>query len=211
MNPRSMIRTLIRFYPLEWRVEYGDELESMLSNLPLTAGQICNVVAHGVLQRIRFSPMWKIAGLALALKLIIGTIINSIWPFSHILYSLFFEFDLVLALFVGALAVLRDGKSIRVAMGSAALAATLGMIPEMALGLLWAAQLVHPTILGLNGAPYILGRGVTDLCLRGQFSSPLPLLFLSIPTSAVPAGIMGLLGGSVAAATRGLGQRLRRG
>lgn len=213
MKPHFIVHALVRVYPPAWRLEYGDELELMLVRRPLTVGIVCNVFAHGIWQRLRFAPIWKLGGATLALKMVIGTIVNSIWPLTPTAYNRFFTSDLAIAFAVGCFAVLRDRRNIRSAMGSAAMAATLGVIPEVILGLLWAANLVHPTILGLDGSPFIVGHGVTFLCFRGQPSNPLevlPSFFLTLPFCAVPAGVMGLLGGSIAKIAGAIGKRLQK-
>ena len=213
MKPHLIVHALVRVYPPRWRLEYGDELEQVLACRPLTVGIICNVLAHGVWQRLRVAPTWKLAGATLALKLVIGTTVNSIWPLTPTAYNLFIAPDSAIAFAVGCLAVIRDRKNIRAAMGSAAMAATLGILPEIILALLWAANLIHPTILHLDGSPDIVGHGVTDFCFRGQFSSPLALLpgfLFVVPICAVPAGVMGLLGGSVAKIAGAIGKRLQR-
>ena len=203
---RQMIeRALMYVYPRQWRNEYGDELALAIARRPLTIGVICDVLSHGVLQRLRIAPVWAIAGAILALKLIVGTCANSISPITtHACRWFFFIPDNSIALAVGYLAVIRDGKSIRAAMSSAALASTVGMIPEVILALLWAVQAIHPTILGMDGKPYIVGKGIVDLCARGQFNGPGDLLLgllLAMAVGALIASLVGLLGATIAKAT----------
>ena len=209
MKSHCIVRALIGVYPPQWRLEYGDELELMLARRLLTFGIVFNVLAHGVWQRLRLAPIWKLAGATLALKLVIGTTVNSIWPLPIMAYNRFFGADLLIAFAVGYLVVRRDHKGIRAAMGSAAMAATLGMIPEVVLALLWATNLIQPTILDMDGSPYIIGHGVTDLCTRGQFSSPLFIL-VAVPTSGVIAGTMGLIGGSISKMAGTIARRMQK-
>ena len=213
MKRHFIAHVLVSVYPRAWRSEYGDELELMLAGRPLTTCVICNVVGHGLLQRLRVAPVWAIAGAVLALKLIVGTTANSISPLTTHEYRWFFSIpDNAIAFAVGYFALIRDRKSIRSAMGSAALASTVGMIPEVILALLWAAHVIHLNILGMDGTPYIAGRGVVDLCARGQINGPADLLcgllLLAMPVGAILASIVGLLGCVIAKTSEGRKRRL---
>jgi len=210
MNPLFLIRALLRVYPAGWRQEYGEELELTVATRPLTFSIARDVLFCGLVERLRSAPVWQFAAVALALKFIIGTIVNSISPISPGVYRFFFTPDLLVWIAVGYLSVLRDRRSVLRAMAFSAWAATLGVVPELILGILWAANLVHPTILDMNGSPNLVGHGIVVLSIRSEMPASPALLLLAVPFSALPAGIMGLLGGGIAKMVSALGHALRK-
>jgi len=99
---------------------------------------------------------------------------------------------------IGYLSVSRDGKSLLAAAVATGRAALVGIIPELVLGVLWMAGLVHPTILQPNGLPMVLGHGITDLCIRAGVAVP-PTHLLLVPLAAlIPAAVVGALGAMTA-------------
>src|SRR5207253_6612573 len=61
--------------------------------------------------------------------------------------------------------------------------ALIGILPETFVLSLWAAKLIHPTVLDLNGSPSIIGSGFTFFSLRLSKGVPvnLPEMFVVMP------------------------------
>ena len=126
-------------------------------------------------------------------------------------YDLFWQFDICIVIAIGYLSVSRDGKSLLAAAVATGKAALVGVIPELVLGGLWMAGLVHPTILQPNGSPMILGHGITDLCIRAGVAVP-PTRMLLVPLAAVvPSAVAGALGAMTARFVSAFWEGLRPG
>jgi 4-amino-4-deoxy-L-arabinose transferase-like glycosyltransferase len=196
MTARARIaHTLLRAYPARWRREYGEELIALLEARPLSFQAVADVIVHGGLQRIRNAEIWQTGGLVLAAWLILGTVFNSVRPFPHWPYILFWQLNFAIVLAIGYLSVSREGKSRFGAAVAAATAALIGITPELLLALAWAAGLVHPTILPLHGTtPLVVGHGITDLCIRKDAQMGPSEMFLAPLLTAPLALIPGALG-----------------
>jgi hypothetical protein len=204
------VRILLHAYPEGWRTKYGEELASILESRRLTPPIIRNVLQNGLLQRFRHAEVWQIGGIALASWLIVGTALNSIRAFPEWAYNLFWQLDFSIALLIGYLSVWRDGKSRFAAAIATGRAALVGITPELVLGALWAAGLVHPTILQSNGSPIVEGHSITDLCIRAGVAIP-PTHVLIAPFAAViPGMVVGALGAAAAQFAFGFRERFRK-
>jgi hypothetical protein len=191
-------RILLRAYPANWRDSYGEELATILEGRSLTLPIVLDVLRNGLLQRIRGAEAWQTGGIVLSTWLVVGTALNSVRPFPRWTYDLFWQFDIGIVMAIGYLSVSRDGKSLLAAAVASGKAALMGVIPELVLGGLWMAGLVHPTILQPNGSPMILGHGITDLCIRAGVAVP-PTHMLLVPLAAViPSAVAGALGAMTA-------------
>jgi hypothetical protein len=191
-------RILLRAYPARWRDRYGEELATILEGRSLTLPIVLDVLRNGLLQRIRCAEAWQTGGIVLSAWLVVGTAVNSVRPFPRLPYNLFWQFDLCIAMAIGYLSISRDGKSLLGAAVATGKAALVGIIPELVLGVLWMAGLVHPTILQPNGSPMILGHGITDLCIRAGVAVP-PTRMLLVPlAAAIPTAIAGAIGAMTA-------------
>jgi hypothetical protein len=196
MTENKTIRILLRAYPADWRREYGDELAAVLEAAPITLSTIRDVLRNGIVQRIRGAEVWQTGGIALAAWLILGTALNSIRPFPAWAYNLFWQLDLCIALIIGYLSASRDRKSYLAAAVSTGRAALIGISPELLLGRLWAAGLVHPTILQSDGTPIVIGHGITDLCMRAGVAVPPSHVLIAALVWTIQGAIAGALGAS---------------
>jgi hypothetical protein len=191
-------RILLRAYPANWRDSYGEELATVLEGRSLTLPIVLDVLRNGLLQRIRGAEAWRTGGIVLSTWLVVGTALNSVRPFPPWAYDLFWQLDICIVMAIGYFSVSRDGKSLLAAAVATGKAALVGVIPELVLGGLWVAGLVHPTILQPNGSPMILGHGITDLCIRAGVAVP-PTQMLLVPLAAViPSAVAGALGAMTA-------------
>ena len=204
-------RILLRAYPASWRDRYGEELATILEGRSLTLPIVLDVLRNGLLQRIRCAEAWQTGGIVLSTWLVVGTALNSVRPFPGWAYDLFWQFDSCILMAIGYLSVSRDGKSLLAAAVATGRAALVGIIPELVLGVLWMAGLVHPTILQPNGSPMILGHGITDLCIRAGVAVP-PTHVLLVPlAAAIPAAVVGALGAMAARFVSAFREGLRPG
>jgi hypothetical protein len=202
---------LLRAYPASWRDRYGEELATILEGRSLTLAIVLDVLRNGLLQRIRCAEAWQTGGIVLSTWLVVGTALNSVRPFPRWAYDLFWQFDLCIAMAIGYLSISRDGKSLLAAAVATGRAALVGVIPELVLGVLWMAGLVHPTILQPNGSPMILGHGITNLCIRAGVAVP-PSHMLLVPlASAIPAAVVGAPGAMTARFVSAFREGLRPG
>jgi hypothetical protein len=204
-------RILLRAYPADWRDRYGEELATILEGRSLTPPIVFDVLRNGLLQRIRGAEAWQTGGIVLSTWLVVGTALNSVRPFPRWAYDLFWQFDICIVMAIGYLSVSRDGKSLLAAAVATGKAALVGVIPELFLGGLWMAGLVHPTILQPNGSPMILGHGITELCIRAGVAVP-PTHMLLVPLAAViPSAVAGALGAMTARFVSAFWEGLRPG
>ncbi|MGA2252014.1 hypothetical protein [Terracidiphilus sp.] len=198
MSKDAIIRLLLRIYPRAWRLEYGEELSAILAGRPFTPLILGDVVVSGAWQRFRYAEMWQVGGVALALRLIIGTAANSLSPLSPAAYHHFFQINWIAELAIGYLYVARYSRHPVAAAVASVKASLVGLIPELLLAALWAANLIHPTILGMNGSPHIYGHSITDLCLRTEAAASPATLLMAIPVTVISAFLAGFAGASIA-------------
>lgn len=209
MSKDTIIRLLLYTYPRAWRSEYEEERSAILADRPFTPSIIGDVVLSGVRQRLRHAEAWQICGAALALKLIAGTVVNSLSPLSRSAYNHFFQINLIVEMAIGYIYGAHYSKHPAAAALASTKASLLGILPELLLAALWAANLIHPTILGMNGSPHILGHGITELCMRTEATASPAKLLIAIPVTVVPAFLLGFAGATsakgVSAARRRVG------
>jgi hypothetical protein len=198
MSKDMIIRLLLRTYPHGWRSEYGEELSAILADRSFTPLMIGDVVLCGVGQRLRCAEAWQMGGIALALWLIAGTAINSFSPLSPSAYNHFFQINLLIEMAIGYIYVAHGSRRPGAAALASAKASLLGIIPELLLAALWAAHLIHPTILGMNGSPHLRGSVVTELCLRTEATASPVKLLLAVPCTVAPAFFLGFIGAVLA-------------
>jgi hypothetical protein len=211
MTRAQATQILLRAYPAHWRESYGEELATIVEARPLTLPIVLDVLCNGMRQRVRSAQAWQIGGIILASWLIVGTAVNSVRPLPHFAYDLFWQLHVCIALAIGYLSSSRDRKSLLAAAIATGKAALLGIIPELTLGVLWMAGVVHPTISQLNGSPMVPGHGITDLCIRtGVVITPMHVLMVPL-AATLPAVIAGALGAMAARFVSGLRQGLRPG
>jgi len=198
MSRDTIIRLLLRIYPRAWRSEFEEELGAILRDRPFTPSTIGDVVLCGVRERLRYAEVWQIWGAALALWLTIGIIANSLSPFSRAAYEHFSLPEGIVALAIGYIYVARYHRHPAAAALASVKASLLGIIPELLLAALWAANLIHPTILDMNGSPHLYGRGITELCVRTDATVSPATLLLVVPLTGLAAFLSGLVGATVA-------------
>ena len=202
MNKETVIRILIRTYPTDWRLEYGDELTQVLALRPLTLSIAGDVAINGIWQRVRYAEAWQLCGAGMALWLIVGTALNSISPLPQWAYNHFFQLDPLMCLAIGYVYVSHHAKGVFAAALAAGKASLVGILPEVLLAILWATNLVHPTILSMSGTPSTIGHGITDLCFRKDgIMSPAEMLaemLLLVPFNVLIAFLIGLIGAAIA-------------
>ena len=212
MNKETVIRILIRTYPTDWRLEYGDELTQVLTLRPLTLSIAGDVAINGIWQRVRYAEAWQLCGAGMALWLIVGTALNSISPLPKWAYNHFFRLDPLMDLAIGYAYVSHHAKGVFAAALAAGEASLVGILPEVLLAILWATNLLHPTILSMSGTPSTIGHGITDLCFRMDGKMSTAALLLSVPFTLLPALLIGLIGAAIAksvSASRWLLRRVR--
>ncbi len=153
-------------YPKAWRSEYGCELASTLYRRPLTAIVIFDVLGSGIWQRLRHAAPWQLGGVVLMIWMIFGTALNSVAPLSPSAHNRFFGINFLIYFLVGYRTALRSNETLRAASFASGKTAFVGIVPEILILSLWAAKLIHPTVLDLNGSPSIVGSGFADFCFR---------------------------------------------
>jgi hypothetical protein len=198
MNRRMRItRALMCVYPKAWRSEYGSELASTLYRRPLTAIVIIDVLRSGIWQRLRYAAPWQLGGVTLMIWMAFGTALNSVAPLSPSAYNRFFDINFLIYFLVGYRTALRSNETLRAAAFASGKAAFIAILPEIFVLSLWAAKLIHPTVLDLNGSPSIIGSGFTDFYFRLSKGVPvnLPEMLIVMPlVCLLPAMFTGYVG-----------------
>lgn len=72
-----MIRFLLLLYPVRWRKEYGPEFEALLASHRLTPRVMVNVAAGATIQRLRYTPLWLLSGLALLAVVVMEMVLQA--------------------------------------------------------------------------------------------------------------------------------------
>jgi hypothetical protein len=129
--------------------------------------------------------------------MIFGTALNSVAPLSPSAYNRFFDINTLIYFLVGYRTVLRSNETPRSASFASGKTALVGILPEIFVLSLWAAKLIHPTVLDLNGSPSIVGSGFTDFGFRLSKGVPVNLshMFVSMPlVCLLPAMMTGYVG-----------------
>ena len=198
MNRRiRLVRALLCVYPKAWRYKYGRELASTLYRRPLTATVIIDVLRSGIWQRLRYTANWQLGGVALMIWMIFGTALNSVAPLSPSAYNRFFDINFLIYFLVGYRTALRSNETLRAAALASGKAALIATLPEIFILSLWAAKLIHPTVLDLNSSPSIIGSGFTVFFFRLSKGVPvnLPEMFVVMPlVCLLPAMFTGYIG-----------------
>jgi hypothetical protein len=206
-----LTQLLLHIYPAAWRAEYGLEFAETLAARPITLRIAADVLRNGLWQRCRYTEPWLLGGMFSAFLLITGTIANSIRPFSSQTSNYFWAFFYCIHLAIGYIYFSYYGKTIFSAAIASGKAALFGCIPEITLAILWALNLVHPTILDMHGSRKIAGGWVTDVCIRSEADvTPAHLLLLVPITSYIPAILTGFLGAVAAKMSGTIRQRWPR-
>jgi len=198
MSKNTFVSLLLRLYPRAWRSEYGGELAVILADRQFTPSIIVDVVLCGIRQRFRYAEVWQVDGAVLALWLLIGTVANSISPLPRSAYNHFFQINWIAELAIGYIYVSHYSRPPAAAALFSAKASLLGIIPELLLAVLWTVNLIHPTILGMDGVPHVHGHLITDFCLRTEATVSPATLMIAIPVTVIPAFLLGLAGGTLA-------------
>ena len=134
MIKTRIVRGLLRLYPAAWRDEYGAELGALLTTRRLTPYVVFDVCRGAARVRARRAEIWQISGAALFAGTICAIYVNNTTRVRYGWYPLLFNVILVLT---GCLTALREpGKS---PSWTAAKAAMLGYIPELAVFAFWIA------------------------------------------------------------------------
>lgn len=198
MNRRMRtIRSLLWVYPKTWRSEYGCELAATLHRRSLTTAVICDILRNGIRQRLRYAAPWQLGGYVSLLWMTFGTALNSIAPLSQSAYNQFFQICLLIQFAVGYKTATLPEKTLSAASLASCKAALLGIAPEILLDLLWATNLIHPTILDMNSSPSTVGYGITELCMRLAQGVPAnphrPLIFVPV-LAILQAMFLGYIG-----------------
>jgi len=191
------VRALLCVYPKAWRSEYGCELASTLYRRPLTSIVVIDVLQSGIWQRLRYTAPWQLGGVALMIWMIFGTALNSVAPLSPSAYNRFFDINSLIYFLVGYRTALRSNETLPAAAFASGKTAFIGILPEILILSLWAAKLIHPTVLDLDGSPSTIGSGFTFLCLRLSKGVPVNLseMFVVMPiVSLLPAMFTGYVG-----------------
>jgi hypothetical protein len=192
MNRRMRItRALLCVYPRAWRSEYGSELASTLYRRPLTALVVIDVLRSSIWQRLRYAAAWQLGGVVLMIWMIFGIGLNSVAPLSPSAYNGFFYIDFLIYFLVGYRTALRSNETFRAASFASGKTAFIGIVPEIVILSLWAAKLIHPTVLDLNGSPSIIGSGFTEFCFRLSKGVPvnLPQMFVAMLLVCLPTAM----------------------
>ena len=124
-----MIRFLLLLYPARWRKEYGMELAEVLRSRSLTPRIAADVSTNAVRQRIRYAPVWLLAGIVLLTAAILHMALlllgvlpvqSAHWVFAANVFSLLVTSFLT--------AIRRDGSFV-IGISAALKAALLGFSP----------------------------------------------------------------------------------
>jgi hypothetical protein len=222
-----LIAALLYLYPPRWRHEYGDELQEVLQQRPLTLGSVADVAWQGVRQR------WHEGGPVLAIGLfmvpwVAGMIVeNLFYPGSRaaicndgvlrVLHDSRITFPSVIAApggaeffcFVlvscGLITRLRERAPLwRSGVAATQLAAVVGL-PVMILGLALITGIVDLRVISPAAAKpaVVAGHGWTYTFCTAEARVPATLAVFAAPLLRLPqAFVYGLVGGWVASRVR---------
>jgi hypothetical protein len=220
-----IVRILLRFYPANWRREYGAELADMLLARPLTVNIVSDVFRNALWQRLRASEISTLVGLAMLLVMLNGLVWNIIAPSPYgsaasMLLQNLWGSNLYVLLLVGCglWTHLRHGGKLDRSGLAAVKISFLAGIPVMAAGALMFSGVLGVTVLRPGDTPTTLQQhGFTytyyDATLRscwvrvegseGTWKAiqsiscpPAPLGVLVAPLFTLPASFLwGMAGG----------------
>jgi hypothetical protein len=174
-----IIRAILRAYPADWRAEYGEELVGLLAVRALTLRDLSNVLFNGFWQRLKNSTPWKVGAVALFIVTVLCLVRNTLEPLSTEEYSGLTWIVSLSAMAVSFWSILLEPANFRGATRAALGSVLIGVLPELIIGLFWAVDLVHPTVLAVHGPPRTLGHGIRLLYVRTDVSIG-PMSYLSI-------------------------------
>jgi hypothetical protein len=180
MKRNRFVRLLLRSYPAAWRAEYGEELAAMLTEGELTRRAMANVVLSGLRQRFRYSAVWVMGGVAMAIWPSIGVFAyRHSWlssPNCARLSEAVLVFDIVIG-FISASLHSRRLTSAALASAKASLISMIPLLVGVARLILW----TPPTVDGKD------------------MSERMMLAFLIfIPVRVISAFLLGLTGATIA-------------
>jgi hypothetical protein len=214
-RPHRIVHALLRLYPAAWRQEYGAELADVLSQRPLTAGTVADVVQSAVVQRARYTEpsvrigagvmvflfagiVWNIAAPSLASHAFGAVLEDSSKTLPTVIVTPFASGLYVLMLIAcgGWAQLRRRGPLSQSGMAAVRLGAVAG-IPVMFLGVLMFLGLIHLHVVGPDDAlTRWSGRGWTYTYYTAQSRVPSPLAVFAAPLFRLPESwLWGLVGG----------------
>jgi hypothetical protein len=162
---KRIVRFLLRLYPASWRVEYGQELASILESRRLSAAVVFDTLRSAMVERARVSEPWLVIGSLSFFLNFCASVINSFAPMPPVAYGIYERFMWIL-LIVGVCWVTLRGASLRKTIVGAVKIALLGNATDLLLLILWAAEIMHPGVIGLGGFPSRSGFDVALLSFR---------------------------------------------
>lgn len=200
MNPRLLIAALLRLYPSEWRAEYGEELETVLSLRPMTPSVVVDVALSAACQRWKRDKAWKMCGIFLFVWTTIVICLNNTARLSHVSAGWCEMLPQSILLMAGCLTVLR--KRDASPSWAAAQTALLGCVPEIVTLTFWAAGIFHPLVTKAAGPfPLLESRlamsGMTFPTIPQPSLGMVPVLVAAILLQACVIGFVGGLLGRV--------------
>jgi hypothetical protein len=133
---KLLVRQLLRLYPAAWRMEYGEEMRSMLLAQPLTASVIGDVFLNAMRQNLRRPDPWTIAALCLICWRSFSILLPSIYQLSPAAWALFVWVDrgvfLLAAFSTGCWTVINEGDVWRGAQAAWWSTAVSDLLPQIA-------------------------------------------------------------------------------
>ena len=174
---KRIVRFLLRLYPASWRVEYGQELASILEGRRLSAAVVFDTLRSAMVERMRVSEPWVLIGSLLFVLNFCATAINSVIPLRTPAYQIY-EWLVWMPLIIGICWTTVRGAGLRMTAVAALKMALLGNATDLLLLVLWAIGIVHPGVIGLSDLPAISGFRVTLLSFRSTLPVPIPAGYL---------------------------------
>jgi hypothetical protein len=218
---RQIIRCLLSFYPMDWRTEYGPELEDLLLSRSLNAYVVGDVLWNGLKERARSREVPTLLASAMMLAIFGGLVWNIVspppygygwrtilqdssktWP--RVVVAPFqSELYVLLLVFCGCWTYLRDGGNASRSGRTAVKVTFIAGIPVMVAGVLMFLGILSVGTIGPNDQVGSLHEyGFTYTYWNAHHQSPSAVSVLLAPLAALPqCWLWGWVGGK-------LGQRL---
>jgi hypothetical protein len=204
MNSKdTLVRFLLLAYLPCWRLEYGQELASLLSHSKLGVKTAADVLSSGFAERLRSDSPGKLSGLALFLITVAFSLSNSIKPLTPGSYAHAMSVFSLGAFLAGCWTAIRERTTIRKAMIAGIQAGFAGLVPDLATGFLWLFGILHPIVLRPDATVKIPGHLFTLWFVRTDANlDAIGFLCSLLLVALAQTALLGLAGGCLGAFLR---------
>lgn len=212
----QIVSAMLRVYPTAWRQEYGAELADVLSQRPLTAGTVADVLWNGAGQRLRYTEPAARMGTLVMLCVIAGVISNVVAPASAgqgfaavlkdsgktlptvLVTPLATDLYVLMLVGCGCWTHLRYGGPVSESSMAAVRLGALAGMPVMVVGLLMLLGTIHLRVVGPGDVLTLSRQGWTYTYYTARSHTPSSLSVLTAPLFRLPgAWLWGLIGGQL--------------